>query len=101
MAPILPSSLSALLLLSAALPMASGHDHDSSHIEEGMAISVDPIVRALPTNSRELRGWLKADDTESNLFNVGYNAMDTHLHSDGRLGRHLPCGRGSRGKEAL
>ncbi|KAI0867616.1 hypothetical protein GGS24DRAFT_271256 [Hypoxylon argillaceum] len=41
----LPSSLSVstLLFVSAALPMASGHDHDSSQIEDGKAISGDPI----------------------------------------------------------
>jgi hypothetical protein len=38
-------SVSTLLLVSAALPMASGHDHDSSHIEDGKTISVEPIVR--------------------------------------------------------
>lgn len=38
----LPSFLLALGL--AALPMASAHDHDSSHIEEGQTISIDPIV---------------------------------------------------------
>lgn len=27
--------------------------------------------------------------------------MDTHLPPDGRLGRHLPAGYGSRGKEAI
>ncbi|KAI0884134.1 uncharacterized protein GGS22DRAFT_180199 [Annulohypoxylon maeteangense] len=41
----LPSFLLALGL--AALPMASGHDHDSSHIEEGQTISVDPIDTTL------------------------------------------------------
>ncbi|KAI1455429.1 hypothetical protein F4805DRAFT_459810 [Annulohypoxylon moriforme] len=41
----LPSFLLALGL--AALPMASAHDHDSSHIEEGQTISVDPIDTTL------------------------------------------------------
>ncbi|KAI1206334.1 uncharacterized protein F4807DRAFT_453515 [Annulohypoxylon truncatum] len=41
----LPSFL--LVLGLAALPMASAHDHDSSHIEEGQTISVDPIDTTL------------------------------------------------------
>ncbi|KAI1283517.1 hypothetical protein F5Y07DRAFT_349886 [Xylaria sp. FL0933] len=41
------SSLFALLLAAAALPMASAHDHDSSHIEDGKTISVDPIDTTL------------------------------------------------------
>lgn len=41
---VLPSA-SALLLLSAALPLALGHGHDSSKIEDGKTISADPIVR--------------------------------------------------------
>jgi hypothetical protein len=43
MASLSSFSLSALLLTFAALPMASAHDHDSTHIEEGNAISADPI----------------------------------------------------------
>lgn len=39
---VLPSA-SALLLLSAALPLALGHDHDSSKIEDGKTISAEPI----------------------------------------------------------
>ncbi|KAI2463820.1 hypothetical protein F4781DRAFT_415324 [Annulohypoxylon bovei var. microspora] len=41
----LPSFLLALGL--AVLPMASAHDHSSSHIEEGQTISVDPIDTTL------------------------------------------------------
>ncbi|ORY70983.1 uncharacterized protein BCR38DRAFT_415647 [Pseudomassariella vexata] len=37
------SSLFTITLLLAAVPMASGHDHDSSRIEEGQTISMDPI----------------------------------------------------------
>ncbi|KAI3325186.1 hypothetical protein HD806DRAFT_492303 [Xylariaceae sp. AK1471] len=47
MAPTSPSSIYALLLISATLPMAFGHDHDSSHIEDGEAISADPIDTTL------------------------------------------------------
>ncbi len=48
MAPTSSLSPATFLLVSAAvLPMALAHDHDSSHIEDGMAISVDPIVRLL------------------------------------------------------
>ncbi|KAI0117847.1 hypothetical protein GGR51DRAFT_500286 [Nemania sp. FL0031] len=47
MAPKFFSSVSTLLLASAALPMALGHDHDSSHIEDGQAISVEPIDTTL------------------------------------------------------
>ncbi|KAI0378555.1 hypothetical protein F5Y04DRAFT_147154 [Hypomontagnella monticulosa] len=36
-----------LLALFALLPMASAHDHSSSHIEEGQTISVDPIDTTL------------------------------------------------------
>ncbi|KAI1437449.1 hypothetical protein GGR50DRAFT_645089 [Xylaria sp. CBS 124048] len=36
-----------LLLASAALPTALAHDHDSSHIEEGMTISAEPIDTTL------------------------------------------------------
>ncbi|KAI1495471.1 hypothetical protein F5X99DRAFT_403437 [Biscogniauxia marginata] len=36
-------SLSTFSLALATFPMASGHDHSSSHIEEGEAISADPI----------------------------------------------------------
>lgn len=43
---LLPSlSIPITLLLAATIPMASGHDHDSTHIEEGSTISADPIVR--------------------------------------------------------
>lgn len=48
MAPTSSLSISTLFLVAAALPMADGHDHDSSHIEDGKAISVDPIVRGTP-----------------------------------------------------
>ncbi|KAI1411793.1 hypothetical protein F5Y13DRAFT_164356 [Hypoxylon sp. FL1857] len=41
------SSLPTFLLALAALPMASAHDHSSTHIEEGQAISVDPIDTTL------------------------------------------------------
>ncbi|KAI1138476.1 hypothetical protein F5Y05DRAFT_384197 [Hypoxylon sp. FL0543] len=41
------SSLPTLLLALAALPMASAHDHSSTHIEEGQAISVEPIDTTL------------------------------------------------------
>ncbi|KAK5636052.1 hypothetical protein RRF57_011765 [Xylaria bambusicola] len=41
------SSLSTIFLVSAALPMVSAHDHDSSHIEDGMAISTEPIDTTL------------------------------------------------------
>lgn len=56
----LPSSLSVstLLFVSAALPMASGHDHDSSQIEDGKAISGDPIVRVAPEQLLERIGLL-------------------------------------------
>ncbi|KAI3328837.1 hypothetical protein F4824DRAFT_482354 [Ustulina deusta] len=48
MAPTSSLSPAAFLLVSAAvLPMALAHDHDSSHIEDGMAISVDPIDTTL------------------------------------------------------
>ncbi|KAI0167629.1 hypothetical protein BJ166DRAFT_590136 [Pestalotiopsis sp. NC0098] len=41
----LPSSvkLSTALLLAATIPMASGHDHDSSEIPEGETISAEPL----------------------------------------------------------
>jgi hypothetical protein len=42
------SSVFALLLLWAALPIALGHDHDSTHIKDGEAISDEPIVRVPP-----------------------------------------------------
>jgi hypothetical protein len=35
----------------------------------------------------------------SDRIDVGHDAMDTHLHSDGRLGCYLPVGHGTRGKE--
>ncbi|KAI1814966.1 hypothetical protein GGS20DRAFT_374460 [Poronia punctata] len=38
-----PTSVFALLLVSAALPVAVGHDHDSTHIKEGQTISDEPI----------------------------------------------------------
>lgn len=41
------SSLFTFLLALAALPMASAHDHSSTHIEEGQAISVEPIDTTL------------------------------------------------------
>ncbi|OTA82986.1 hypothetical protein M434DRAFT_400837 [Hypoxylon sp. CO27-5] len=41
------SSLPIFLLAIAALPMASAHDHSSTHIEEGQAISVEPIDTTL------------------------------------------------------
>ncbi|KAI1371383.1 hypothetical protein F4677DRAFT_450500 [Hypoxylon crocopeplum] len=41
------SPLPTLLLALAALPMASAHDHSSTHIEEGQTISVDPIDTTL------------------------------------------------------
>ncbi|KAI1424711.1 hypothetical protein F5Y12DRAFT_785133 [Xylaria sp. FL1777] len=47
MAPSSSLSLSTLLMVFAALPTAFGHDHDSSHIEDGMAISDDPIDTTL------------------------------------------------------
>ncbi|KAI0531964.1 hypothetical protein GGR58DRAFT_518098 [Xylaria digitata] len=47
MAPTSSFSLYTFLLVSAALPMALGHDHDSSHIEDGKAISLDPIDTTL------------------------------------------------------
>ncbi|KAH8164412.1 hypothetical protein CIB48_g3841 [Xylaria polymorpha] len=47
MAPTSSLSISTLFLVAAALPMADGHDHDSSHIEDGKAISVDPIDTTL------------------------------------------------------
>ncbi|KAI2643574.1 hypothetical protein GGS21DRAFT_486095 [Xylaria nigripes] len=40
-------SVYALLLVFASLPTAFAHDHDSSHIEDGMTISVDPIDTTL------------------------------------------------------
>ncbi|KAI8626351.1 hypothetical protein F5Y19DRAFT_466523 [Xylariaceae sp. FL1651] len=47
MAPGSISSKYAFLLALAALPMALGHDHDSTHIEEGESISADPIDTTL------------------------------------------------------
>ncbi|KAI0139549.1 hypothetical protein F4776DRAFT_616703 [Hypoxylon sp. NC0597] len=41
------SSLFTFLLALAAVPMASAHDHSSTHIEEGQAISVEPIDTTL------------------------------------------------------
>ncbi|KAI0835793.1 hypothetical protein F5Y06DRAFT_275419 [Hypoxylon sp. FL0890] len=41
------SPLPTFLIALAALPMASAHDHSSTHIEEGEAISVDPIDTTL------------------------------------------------------
>ncbi|KAI0847151.1 hypothetical protein F5Y00DRAFT_241848 [Daldinia vernicosa] len=41
------SLLPTFLLVLAALPMASAHDHSSTHIEDGQAISVDPIDTTL------------------------------------------------------
>ncbi|KAI2603630.1 hypothetical protein GGR54DRAFT_633685 [Hypoxylon sp. NC1633] len=40
-------SLPLFLLALASLPMASAHDHSSSHIEEGQATSADPIDTTL------------------------------------------------------
>ncbi|KAI0123367.1 hypothetical protein BJ170DRAFT_106600 [Xylariales sp. AK1849] len=40
-------SLPAILLLAASIPMASGHEHDSSRIEDGETISADPIDTTL------------------------------------------------------
>lgn len=92
---------SALLLLSAALPLALGHGHDSSKIEDGKTISADPIVRGtLDSDCWERSGCLFAHDTAaSDSLGVGHDIMDTHLHPDGRLGSHLPAGHGSWGKE--
>ncbi|KAH6658236.1 hypothetical protein BKA67DRAFT_591315 [Truncatella angustata] len=45
---LLPSlSIPTTLLLAATLPMASGHDHDSTNIPEGETISIDPIDTTL------------------------------------------------------
>ncbi|KAK6075450.1 integral membrane protein [Seiridium cupressi] len=45
---LLPSvTIPTTLLLAAIIPMASGHDHDSSHIEEGEAISAEPLDTTL------------------------------------------------------
>ncbi|KAI4864569.1 hypothetical protein F4820DRAFT_423132 [Hypoxylon rubiginosum] len=41
------SSLPLLLLALSALPMASAHDHSSTHIEDGETVSVDPIDTTL------------------------------------------------------
>ncbi|KAI1774339.1 hypothetical protein F4818DRAFT_442491 [Hypoxylon cercidicola] len=41
------SSLPLFLLVLPAIPMASAHDHSSTHIEDGEAISVDPIDATL------------------------------------------------------
>ncbi|CAJ2510386.1 Uu.00g050890.m01.CDS01 [Anthostomella pinea] len=46
-APKSAMSLYAALLACAALPIASAHNHDSSHIEEGQMISADPIDTTL------------------------------------------------------
>jgi hypothetical protein len=37
----------ALLLLAASIPMADAHDHDSTHIEDGQAVSAEPIDTTL------------------------------------------------------
>jgi len=51
------SSVFALLLFSAALPIALGHDHDSTHIKDGETISDEPIVRVIP--QKKFRGlWI-------------------------------------------
>jgi len=43
-------STAALLVVAAAfIPAALGHDHDSENIQEGEAMSVDPIVCGHPS----------------------------------------------------
>ncbi|KAI1822731.1 hypothetical protein F4861DRAFT_532041 [Xylaria intraflava] len=47
MAPGPSFPLYTLLLAAAALPTTLAHDHDSTHIEDGMTVSVDPIDTTL------------------------------------------------------
>ena len=81
-----------LLALFALLPMASAHDHSSSHIEEGQTISVDPIV----SSGLDKVGRHVAEAPE--LTNrIGHDIMGSYLHSNVRLGRYIPPGNGARG----
>lgn len=81
-----------LLALIALLPMASAHDHSSSHIEEGQTISVDPIVSLGLDRVRELIA-----EAPELMVRTGHDVMGSYLYPDVRLGRYIPRRNGARG----